>query len=159
MAPSADFAHAFRSTNGAIDGGAMPSFAFAFEYILSPHHGPHPFPHIGLTSRYSIDGVLLRSSSTIPGASTALSYLHENNIPFILLTNGGGKHESTRVVELTKRLGVPLTEENFVQSHTPFKQLVEGTIEMEGLKDKTILVTGGDGDKCRKVAEMYALPS
>jgi ribonucleotide monophosphatase NagD (HAD superfamily) len=48
---------------------------------------------------------------------------------------------------------VPLTEENFVQSHTPFKQLVEGSEEMEGLEDKTILVTGGDGDKCRQVAE------
>ena len=57
-------------------------------------------------------------------------------------------------MELTKKLGVPLTEENFVQSHTPFKQLVEGSQDMEGLKDKTILVTGGDGDKCRKVAEM-----
>ncbi len=98
--------------------------------------------------------MLLRSSSPISGASEALSYLHSNNIPFILLTNGGGKHESTRVVELSKKFGVPLTEENFVQSHTPFKQLVDGTDKVEGLKDKTILVTGGDGDKCRKVAEL-----
>ena len=99
----------------------------------------------------SIDGVLLRSSAPIPGAAEALALLHNNNIPFILLTNGGGKHESARVLELSKKLGVPLTEDNFVQSHTPFKQLVEGS---ESLKDKTILVTGGDGDKCRKVAEM-----
>jgi ribonucleotide monophosphatase NagD (HAD superfamily) len=70
------------------------------------------------------------------------------------LTNGGGKHESARVAELSKKLGVPLTEENFVQSHTPFKQLVEGSETVESLKDKTILVTGGDGEKCRKVAEM-----
>ncbi|KAG9235538.1 HAD-like domain-containing protein [Amylocarpus encephaloides] len=121
------------SNNGAgvaVDG--MSSFAFAFD----------------------IDGVLLRSSTLIPGASEALKYLHDNNIPFILLTNGGGKHESTRVVELSKKLGVPLTEENFVQSHTPFKQLVEGD-ESESLKDKTILVTGGDGNKCRNIAEMY----
>jgi ribonucleotide monophosphatase NagD (HAD superfamily) len=70
------------------------------------------------------------------------------------LTNGGGKHESTRVEELTKKLGVPLTEENFVQSHTPFKQLVDGSPTLKSLKNQTILVTGGDGDKCRKVAEM-----
>jgi ribonucleotide monophosphatase NagD (HAD superfamily) len=70
------------------------------------------------------------------------------------LTNGGGKHESVRVQELSKKLGVPITEENFVQSHTPFKQIAEGSETVEGLKDKTILVTGGDGDKCRKVAEM-----
>jgi HAD superfamily hydrolase (TIGR01450 family) len=102
---------------------------------------------------FSIDGVLLRSSEPIPGAVDALKYLHENNIPFILLTNGGGKHESARVVELSKKLGVPLTEENFVQSHTPFKQLVEGSEKVAALKNKTILVTGGDGDKCRLVAE------
>jgi HAD superfamily hydrolase (TIGR01456 family) len=56
---------------------------------------------------------------------------------------------------LTKKFGVPLSEENFVQSHTPFKQLAEGSDTVESLKDKTILVTGGDGDKCRKVAEQY----
>ncbi|RDW61457.1 hypothetical protein BP5796_11349 [Coleophoma crateriformis] len=104
---------------------------------------------------FDIDGVLLRSSAPLPGAAAALTYLHKHNIPFILLTNGGGKHESERVAELSKKLGVPLSEENFVQSHTPFKQLVEGTETAEALKDKTILVTGGDGDKCRKVAEMY----
>ncbi|KUJ13723.1 HAD-superfamily hydrolase [Mollisia scopiformis] len=108
-----------------------PSFAFAFD----------------------IDGVLLRSSTPIPGAAKALKYLHRHNIPFILLTNGGGKHESARVAELTDKLGVPLSEENFVQSHTPFKQLVEGSDTIHALKDKTILVTGGDGDQCRRVAE------
>ena len=101
----------------------------------------------------SIDGVLLRSAAPIPGASEALAYLHNNKIPFILLTNGGGKHESDRVAELSKKLGVPLTEENFVQSHTPFKLLAEGSEEVESLRDETILVTGGDGDKCRQVAE------
>lgn len=70
------------------------------------------------------------------------------------MTNGGGKHESARVAELSKKLNVPLTEENFVQSHTPFKQLLEESDTVESLRDKTVLVTGGDGDKCRKVAEM-----
>lgn len=83
-----------------------------------------------------------------------MAYLHNHKIPFILLTNGGGKHESVRVAELSKKLGVPLSEENFVQSHTPFKDLVHDKPDgSEGLKNKTILVTGGDGDKCRKVAE------
>ena len=101
----------------------------------------------------SIDGVLLRSSQPIPGASAALNYLHDHNIPFIFLTNGGGKHESDRVAELVSKLDVPLTVENFVQSHTPFQELVDGTNGKEGLKDKCILVTGGDGDRCRQVAE------
>ena len=37
----------------------------------------------------------------------------------------------------------------------PYRRcLVEGSDTVESLKDKTIFVTGGDGDKCRKVAEM-----
>ncbi|KAM3068439.1 hypothetical protein ACMFMG_009578 [Clarireedia jacksonii] len=115
----------------------------------------HTNPPPGFAFAFDIDGVLLRSSSPLPGASEALNLLHSNNIPFILLTNGGGKHESARVAELSKKLNVPLTEENFVQSHTPFKQLVEGSDSTESLKDKTVLVTGGDGDACRKVAEQY----
>jgi hypothetical protein len=39
----------------------------------------------------------------------------------------------------------------FVQSHTPFADL-------EQYKDKTILVLGGDEDKCRFVAEKYSQP-
>lgn len=50
---------------------------------------------------------------------------------------------------------MPLSEDNFIQSHTPFKSLVENNNGVEGLKDKTILVTGGEGDKVRKVAQMY----
>ncbi len=38
----------------------------------------------------------------------------------------------------------------FVQSHTPFVELVDGE---EQYKNKCVLVTGGDGDACRKVAE------
>jgi ribonucleotide monophosphatase NagD (HAD superfamily) len=100
---------------------------------------------------------LLRSSAPIPGASKALNFLNENNIPFILLTNGGGKHESDRVAELTEKLDVHLTVDNFVQSHTPFQELVRDTETVQGLKEKCILVTGGDGDKCRKVAEKYVI--
>lgn len=104
------------------------------------------------TDYRSIDGVLLRSSSVIGGASKALKYLHAHHIPFILLTNGGGKHEDDRVRELSEKLGVPLTVENFVQSHTPFQEMAHGSDIFEPLKDKTILVTGGDQDRCRQIA-------
>ncbi|KAH7381941.1 HAD-like domain-containing protein [Cadophora sp. MPI-SDFR-AT-0126] len=112
-----------------------PTFAFAFD----------------------IDGVLLRSAKPLPGATEALLHLQKNNIPFILLTNGGGKLESERVSQLSKKLGVPLSEDNFVQSHTPFKLVVESLSQRRGksLEDTTVLVTGGDGDKCRQVAESY----
>ena len=98
----------------------------------------------------SIDGVLLRSANPLPRAHQTLSYLQANRIPFILLTNGGGKSEAARVEELSKRLEIPLNVDMFVQSHTPFADLVDGE---EQYKNKCVLVTGGDGDACRKVAE------
>jgi hypothetical protein len=101
----------------------IPDFAFAFD----------------------IDGVLLRSSDPIPRASDALRKLQSARIPFILLTNGGGKLESDRVQELSEKLDIPLDVGMFVQSHTPFAM-------MDEYKDKTILVAGGDGEKCRNVA-------
>ena len=100
----------------------------------------------------SIDGVLLHVSKPIPGASEALRYLNDHNIPFILLTNGGGKHESARVAELSSRLGVELTVDNFVQSHTPFQELVHGK---QRLADKTVFITGSDAQKSRAIAERY----
>jgi len=103
----------------------------------------------------SIDGVLLRSSAAIPGAPECLSFLQKERIPFILLTNGGGKHESDRVAELSEKLSVPLDTSMFVQSHTPFSELVHSVDGKPGLKDKCIMVVGGDYGKCRDVAERY----
>lgn len=90
----------------------------------------------------------MRSSTPIPGATKALRYLQSERIPFILLTNGGGKSEEDRVNELQDKLDVPLDTSMFVQSHTPFA-------DMTDLHDKTVLVTGGDYDKCRAVAQGY----
>lgn len=73
------------------------------------------------------------------------------------MTNGGGTLEIERALELSKKLGVPISEDNFVQSHTPFKNMVNnrtGQFE-KNLQDEAVLVTGGDGDKCRRVAESY----
>ena len=101
----------------------------------------------------SIDGVLIRSSKPLPRARKALSYLQTHKIPFILLTNGGGKDEESRAAELSDRLGVHLDISLLIQSHTPFAAFVAGTEDQEALKDKCILVCGGDGDGCRLVAE------
>ncbi|GAW22472.1 hypothetical protein ANO14919_120090 [Xylariales sp. No.14919] len=125
---------------------------------------------------FDIDGVLLHVAKPIPGATETLEYLQHHDIPFILLTNGGGKHEQERVEDLSKRLGVPLSTENFVQSHTPFQELVHrswgqsqinGQTETElqnenglsGLVDKNILITGSDPAKSRLIAEAYGFKS
>ena len=97
----------------------------------------------------SIDGVLLRSSKPIPGAAESLTLLKEQGIPFILLTNGGGKHESERVADLSEKLQLPLDASVIIQSHSPFAELA-GSLE-----NKRVLVVGGDGDRCRQVAETY----
>ncbi|KAF2679486.1 cat eye syndrome critical region protein 5 precursor [Lentithecium fluviatile CBS 122367] len=104
----------------------VPEFAFAFD----------------------IDGVLVRSSDALPRAHKSLSYLQSERIPFIFLTNGGGKHEQERVDDLSKKLDIPIDTSMFVQSHTPFADMGE-------YKNKTVMVVGGDEDRCRVVAEKY----
>ncbi|KAJ5693085.1 hypothetical protein N7462_002508 [Penicillium macrosclerotiorum] len=111
----------------------IPNFAFAFD----------------------IDGVLLRASKPIPGAADSLALLIEQGIPFILLTNGGGKHETDRVAEISEKLKIPLDASDIVQSHSPFAELVKGKNEASSLENKCVLVAGGDGDGCRRVAEQY----
>ncbi|KAL8853409.1 MAG: hypothetical protein Q9221_001726 [Calogaya cf. arnoldii] len=126
---------------GPANSSQPPDFAFAFD----------------------IDGVLLRSSNPLAYARQTLTLLQQLRVPFILLTNGGGKHERDRVAELSRLLSVQISPSMFVQSHTPFADLIHQTDEYDTtkvpLKDKTILVCGGVGDDCRKVAESYGFTS
>lgn len=123
-------------------------------YSTSKPYHPNGSGPSDFAFAFDIDGVLLRSSQNLPGAAQALQFLQRNAIPFILLTNGGGKHESERVADLSKKFGISLSIDNFVQSHSPFQQWVHGTAEHEALLDKTVLVTGGRADNVRKIAEM-----
>lgn len=50
---------------------------------------------------------------------------------------------------------MPLTEANFVQSHTPLRQLAAPGAGPASLADKTVLVTGADAARCRAIAEAY----
>ena len=77
-----------------------------------------------------------------------MSYLQKERIPFILLTNGGGKTEEERMSDLSKKLDVPLEPNMIIQSHTPFA-------DMKQYHDKTVLVVGGDYDKSQLVAQKY----
>lgn len=84
-----------------------------------------------------------------------MALLKEQGIPFILLTNGGGKHETERAAEISEKLNVPLGPTHIIQSHSPFAELAKGVGEAPALEHKCILVAGGDGDSCRRVAEQY----
>jgi HAD superfamily hydrolase (TIGR01456 family) len=70
----------------------------------------------------------------------------------MLLTNGGGVREAERVADLSTRLRLrhPISEEQFVQSHTPFKLLRKTAPEL-----KTVLALGGKEENVRDAAHHY----
>ncbi|KAF1836938.1 cat eye syndrome critical region protein 5 precursor [Decorospora gaudefroyi] len=101
---------------------------------------------------FDIDGVLVHGDRLIPEGQRVLEILNGDNelgikIPHIFLTNGSGKPEQPRVDQLSKILHNPISTEQFIQSHTPMRALAEYY--------KTVLVVGGEGYKCREVAEQY----
>ncbi|ORX99227.1 HAD-like domain-containing protein [Clohesyomyces aquaticus] len=101
---------------------------------------------------FDIDGVLVHGDRLIPEGQRVLEILNGDNelgikIPHIFLTNGSGKPEKPRVEQLSKILHSPISTDQFIQSHTPMRALAEYY--------KTVLVVGGEGYKCREVAEEY----
>ncbi|KXJ91004.1 HAD-like domain-containing protein [Microdochium bolleyi] len=99
---------------------------------------------------FDIDGVLMRGKTPIPGARETVLKLQQNNIPFIFLTNGGGHTEAAHVAQLGSRLSLPdLKPDQFVQSHSPFLDLVDE------YKEQTILALGGSGQSIRNLALAY----
>ncbi|KAG6353446.1 hypothetical protein INS49_005627 [Diaporthe citri] len=98
---------------------------------------------------FDIDGVLLRGTLPVEGAKQTLETLQANSIPFILLTNGGGLTELDHARRLGLRLTMSIDEDQFVQSHTPFRTFVEQ------YKEEWIVVLGGHGSHVKDLATMY----
>ena len=75
--------------------------------------------------------------------------LHADNLysPYIFVTNGGGKTEQERCIQLSQQLELEISPGQFICGHTPMREMAE--------KFRTVLVVGGEGDKCRQVAEGY----
>lgn len=101
---------------------------------------------------FDIDGVLVHGDRLIPEGKRVLEMLNGDNqlgirIPHIFLTNGSGKPELARTEQLSKILLNPISTEQFIQSHTPMRALAEYY--------NTVLVVGGEGYRCRDVAEQY----
>ncbi|KUI65678.1 hypothetical protein VM1G_01107 [Cytospora mali] len=112
--------------------------------IAELQKAPHDFAFA-----FDIDGVLVRGKVPIPGAKQALEALQANSIPFILLTNGGGLTEAGHAERVGQRLTMQIEEDQFVQSHTPFK------LFLEQYKDEWILVLGGHRHTVKELAAMY----
>lgn len=101
---------------------------------------------------FDIDGVLLHGNNLIPESRRVLDLLNGDNelgikIPYILLTNGGGKTETARTEQLSDLLGTPISIDQFIQSHTPMQALAEYY--------DNVLVVGGEGYTARAAAEAY----
>lgn len=67
--------------------------------------------------------------------------------PYIFLTNGGGKSEQERCHDLSEQLQLDVSPGQFICGHTPMREMAD--------RYKTVLVVGGEGEKCREVAESY----
>ncbi|KAI8952618.1 HAD-superfamily hydrolase [Xylaria longipes] len=101
---------------------------------------------------FDIDGVLVRGGRPIPEAVEAMKVLNGENkygikIPYIFLTNGGGKSEAERCGDLSRQLEVDISPAQFICGHTPMSEMAT--------KYNTVLVVGGEGEKCRTVAQSY----
>ncbi|OCL06191.1 HAD-superfamily hydrolase [Glonium stellatum] len=101
---------------------------------------------------FDIDGVLVHGDRPIAQGRRVLEILNGANelgirIPHIFLTNGSGKPERARVDQLRRILQSPIAVDQFIQSHTPMRALAEYY--------GTVLVVGGEGYRCREVAELY----
>ncbi|KAK0644295.1 HAD-like domain-containing protein [Cercophora newfieldiana] len=101
---------------------------------------------------FDIDGVLIRGGRPIPEAIEAMKVLNGENefgiqVPYIFLTNGGGKFETERCRDLSRQLEIDVSPGQFICGHTPMREFAN--------RYGTVLVVGGEGETCREVAEGY----
>ncbi|MCJ1462146.1 hypothetical protein MMC07_000746 [Pseudocyphellaria aurata] len=117
---------------------------------------PSTPPATSVTDKYAfafdIDGVLIRGGEPIPEAIEAMKVLNGANeygikVPYIFVTNGGGKTEEERCLDLSRQLELEISPGQFICGHSPMREMAE----IYG----TVLVVGGEGEKCRQVAEGY----
>lgn len=134
---------------------AMETARHHVEEPATPGTPPTP-PQTIVTDKYAfafdIDGVLIRGGKPIPEAIEAMKALNGQNeygikVPYIFVTNGGGKTEAERCVQLSQQLEMEVSPGQFICGHTPMREMAE--------RYNTVLVVGGEGEKCRHVAEGY----
>jgi HAD superfamily hydrolase (TIGR01456 family) len=70
-----------------------------------------------------IDGVLLRGVKVLPYARDALDLLLYHRIPFVFVTNGGGKTETAKAHELSTKFNINFSSDQIIMAHTPYRGL------------------------------------
>ncbi|KAG5491340.1 hypothetical protein JIQ42_01239 [Leishmania sp. Namibia] len=94
-----------------------------------------------------IDGVLYRSHRLIPSADAAIQQLSMLRIPFLFMTNGGGKSEAEKAEELSALLGCHIDACQLLLAHSPMRLLVPEYGE------ERVLVVGAP--HCASIARQY----
>jgi HAD superfamily hydrolase (TIGR01456 family) len=130
-------------------GRKFSTIEYSVNYLVKKAESGNPVAFV-----FDIDGVLLRGNSVIPAAKRTLQTMYDCNkqyprLPLVFLTNGGGVTEESKAMQLSKRLGVRITADQIVLSHTPFQSLTQK------LSSNPVLVIGrGDVEL---VAKSYGL--
>ena len=88
---------------------------------------------------FDIDGVIIRGSKVLPQAIDAFKKLTDENgqfrVPTIFVTNAGNCLRQKKADQLSDILGVKITEDQVVMSHSPLKMF-------KNYHDKHVLVVG-----------------
>ncbi|XP_077368214.1 haloacid dehalogenase-like hydrolase domain-containing 5 isoform X1 [Festucalex cinctus] len=96
-----------------------------------------PQPNFGLL--FDIDGVLLRGRMLIPAAKKAFEKLVDSQgqfvVPLVFVTNAGNCLRQTKADQLSHILGVPITQDQVIMSHSPLRMFKK-------FHDKCVLVSG-----------------
>ncbi|CAG6021649.1 unnamed protein product [Menidia menidia] len=94
-------------------------------------------PRFGLL--FDIDGVLVRGRMPIPAAKKAFEKLVDSQgqfvVPVVFVTNAGNCLRQTKADQLSHILGVPITQDQVIMSHSPLRMLRK-------FHDKCVLVSG-----------------
>lgn len=91
---------------------------------------------------FDIDGVLKQGPVVLPEAKRTIRILNGDNpwkrkVPYLFITNSGGKEEKVRAKDLTNDFGTTVSPKQVVQAHTVMRSLVDK------FSDKPILMIGG----------------
>lgn len=102
---------------------------------------------------FDASGVLFRGRQPIPRAKQALDLLQKYKVPFVVLTNAGGKTESKRAELFNKILDTKIfNKKNVIQAHTPMKMLFH--MKMLKGEDDGLVLIGGSQD-VHEIADEY----
>uniref|UniRef100_A0A1A8G0Q2 Haloacid dehalogenase-like hydrolase domain-containing 5 n=1 Tax=Nothobranchius korthausae TaxID=1143690 RepID=A0A1A8G0Q2_9TELE len=96
-----------------------------------------PQPRFGLL--FDIDGVLVRGRMLIPAAQRAFQKLVDSQgqfvVPLVFVTNAGNCLRQTKADQLSHILGVPITQDQVIMSHSPLRMFKK-------FHEKCVLVSG-----------------